>query len=56
MSDLGESESKTLVKPQFYAAEGSDEEVGIVNKGAKLHTDLRSRHIQMIAIGRQYSP
>ncbi|KAI1393764.1 amino acid permease/ SLC12A domain-containing protein [Hypoxylon trugodes] len=37
---------------QPYAAEGRpDEEVGIVNKGGRLHTDLQGRHMQMIAIG-----
>ncbi|ORY69980.1 amino-acid permease inda1 [Pseudomassariella vexata] len=40
------------VDPQLYAASGSaDEEVGVVHKGEALHQDLKSRHMQMIAIG-----
>ncbi|KAH8890922.1 amino-acid permease inda1 [Thozetella sp. PMI_491] len=34
-----------------FAAEGSDEEVGVVNKSSPLKQDLKSRHMQMIAIG-----
>lgn len=34
-----------------YAAEHSDEEVGLVNKSSPLAKDLQGRHMQMIAIG-----
>ncbi|KAK6950198.1 hypothetical protein Daesc_008524 [Daldinia eschscholtzii] len=34
-----------------YVAGRRDEEVGIVNQGRQLRTDLRNRHMQMIAIG-----
>lgn len=57
MSAPDKEEAKMVVDPHPDAAaapdkEGSDEEVGVVTKGAKLHTDLRGRHMQMIAIGR----
>ncbi|KAI1143990.1 amino acid permease/ SLC12A domain-containing protein [Hypoxylon sp. FL0543] len=53
MSDTTEKQVKgeATVDPQPYGNEGHDEEVGIINKGGQLHTDLRSRHMQMIAIG-----
>jgi len=36
-----------------YAHEGPhDEEVGVVHKGDPLKKDLKSRHMQMIAIGK----
>ncbi|KAI1417730.1 amino acid permease/ SLC12A domain-containing protein [Hypoxylon sp. FL1857] len=53
MSDTTEKQGRqeTAVNPQPYANQGRDEEVGIVNKSGQLHTDLRGRHMQMIAIG-----
>lgn len=40
------------VNPNLYAPEvHNDEEVGVVTKGEPLHKDLKSRHMQMIAIG-----
>ncbi|KAI0010296.1 amino acid permease/ SLC12A domain-containing protein [Xylariaceae sp. FL0662B] len=45
-------EKDPAASPQIYASsDGADEEVGIVHKGASLHPDLKSRHMQMIAIG-----
>jgi amino acid permease len=45
-------EAKGDAPAQSYPIEGSnDEEVGVVHKGNALKTDLRSRHMQMIAIG-----
>ncbi|KAI2615439.1 amino acid permease/ SLC12A domain-containing protein [Hypoxylon sp. NC1633] len=53
MSDTSEKQIKDenhqIIKPQVYATEPRDEEVGVVN-GA-LHQDLKGRHMQMIAIG-----
>ncbi|KAI0146019.1 amino acid permease/ SLC12A domain-containing protein [Hypoxylon sp. NC0597] len=53
MSDTAEKHAKdeAAVNPQSYASSARDEEVGIVTKSGQLHTDLRSRHMQMIAIG-----
>ncbi|KAI1376784.1 amino acid permease/ SLC12A domain-containing protein [Hypoxylon crocopeplum] len=54
MSDTTEKNVKeeTAPDPHGYATRGQqDEEVGIVNKGGQLHPDLKSRHMQMIAIG-----
>ncbi|OTA93085.1 hypothetical protein M434DRAFT_395960 [Hypoxylon sp. CO27-5] len=53
MSDTTEKQTKdeATVNPQSYASSTRDEEVGIVTKSGQLHTDLRSRHMQMIAIG-----
>ncbi|KAI0024939.1 amino acid permease [Xylariomycetidae sp. FL0641] len=50
MSDLEKNDDKDLVASQVRTA-SVDEEVGIVTKGAALKTDLRGRHMQMIAIG-----
>ncbi|KAI8964114.1 amino acid permease/ SLC12A domain-containing protein [Daldinia sp. FL1419] len=43
--------SHVMASPHSYATRSRDEEVGIVNQGGQLHTDLRNRHMQMIAIG-----
>ncbi|KAI0816309.1 amino acid permease [Xylaria sp. FL0064] len=53
MSDSDFKEKDVTVIPRHDADAGShiDEEVGIVHKGAALKTDLRGRHMQMIAIG-----
>ncbi|KAL7626394.1 hypothetical protein AAE478_003166 [Parahypoxylon ruwenzoriense] len=53
MSDASEKHVKegATAETQIYAASGTDEEVGIVHKGGQLKADLRSRHMQMIAIG-----
>ncbi|KAI1485284.1 amino acid permease [Biscogniauxia mediterranea] len=52
MSDSDKHESKEpKVNPQTYATDVADAEVGIVHKGAALKTDLKGRHMQMIAIG-----
>ncbi|KAI8634626.1 amino-acid permease inda1 [Xylariaceae sp. FL1651] len=50
MSESDSKEKEVVVSPHHYA-NGNDEEVGIVNKSNALKTDLRSRHMQMIAIG-----
>ncbi|KAK9779062.1 putative Amino acid permease [Seiridium cardinale] len=42
---------KAAVDPHLYANEPVDEEVGIAKHGDALHKDLKSRHMQMIAIG-----
>lgn len=43
------------VHPRAYTNDSQDEEVGIVDRaGGKLHTDLKSRHMQMIAIGEDF--
>ncbi|KAH9884571.1 amino acid permease [Xylariomycetidae sp. FL2044] len=53
MSETSKEQPKEpAVDPQLYATtEARDEEVGVVHKGAQLHTDLKNRHMQMIAIG-----
>ncbi|KAI1638862.1 amino acid permease [Biscogniauxia mediterranea] len=52
MSDSDKHESKEpKANPQTYATDVADAEVGIVHKGAALKTDLKGRHMQMIAIG-----
>ncbi|KAH7041026.1 amino acid permease [Microdochium trichocladiopsis] len=53
MSDSEKYEAKVAVEPA-YNQQGQDEELGAVtqsNGDNKLHTDLKSRHMQMIAIG-----
>ncbi|KAF3064490.1 putative amino-acid permease P7G5.06 [Daldinia childiae] len=53
MSEDTEKEvaNNARVSSHPYANGGHDEEVGIVNQGGQLRTDLRNRHMQMIAIG-----
>ncbi|KAI0887507.1 amino acid permease/ SLC12A domain-containing protein [Annulohypoxylon maeteangense] len=53
MSDTTEKQVKdeAAVNSQPYQTKSHDEEVGIVNKSGQLHTDLKGRHMQMIAIG-----
>ncbi|KAI0911517.1 amino acid permease [Ustulina deusta] len=51
MSETDSKEKDATVYPHHDAASHTDEEVGIVNKGAALKTDLRGRHMQMIAVG-----
>ncbi|KAI0396876.1 amino-acid permease inda1 [Xylariaceae sp. FL0594] len=52
MSESDIKEKDVHVTPQPYASSShNDEEVGIVHKGAALKTDLRGRHMQMIAVG-----
>ncbi|KAI1131665.1 amino acid permease [Nemania abortiva] len=51
MSESDSKEKDISVQPHVYASSSTDEEVGIVHKGAALKTDLRGRHMQMIAIG-----
>lgn len=54
MSDTTEHHAKkedAATEPRTHTAETHDEEVGLVSKPGQLHTDLRSRHMQMIAIG-----
>lgn len=43
---------KEVIEPHNgYGSENVDEEVGVVNKSGTLARDLKSRHMQMIAIG-----
>jgi hypothetical protein len=43
---------KEIIEPHNgYGSETVDEEVGVVNKSGTLNRDLKSRHMQMIAIG-----
>ncbi|KAI1117928.1 amino-acid permease inda1 [Nemania sp. NC0429] len=51
MSESDSKEKDVGVEPRQYANSQTDEEVGIVHKGAALKTDLQGRHMQMIAIG-----
>lgn len=51
MSESDSKEKDVGVTPRQYANSQTDEEVGIVHKGAALKTDLQGRHMQMIAIG-----
>lgn len=55
MSDttIEKKNAEDVVSPHAYAPSGGrDEEVGTVN--GQLHTDLKSRHMQMIAIGKGF--
>ncbi|KAI0434089.1 amino-acid permease inda1 [Xylaria sp. FL1042] len=51
MSESDSKDKDVIVTPHNDASSHMDEEVGIVHKGAALKTDLRGRHMQMIAIG-----
>ncbi|KAJ3579045.1 hypothetical protein NPX13_g1522 [Xylaria arbuscula] len=51
MSESDSKEKEVSVTPRNDGASHMDEEVGIVHKGAALKTDLRGRHMQMIAVG-----
>lgn len=51
MSESDSKEKEVSFTPHHDGASHMDEEVGIVNKGAALKTDLRGRHMQMIAVG-----
>lgn len=54
MAQYGEKNhtDKEVVEPHNgYGSETVDEEVGAVNKSGSLNRDLKSRHMQMIAIG-----
>ncbi|GAP88483.1 putative amino-acid permease inda1 [Rosellinia necatrix] len=50
MSDFDKKEKDASVVPH-HDTDSHDEEVGIVHKGAALKTDLKGRHMQMIAVG-----
>jgi len=45
------TDKEVLAQNDGYVPEGRDEEVGIVNKSDPLARELKSRHMQMIAIG-----
>lgn len=54
MAQFGEKShtDKEVIEPHNgYGSETVDEEVGVVNKSGALSRDLKSRHMQMIAIG-----
>lgn len=54
MAQYGEKShtDKEVIEPRNgYGSETVDEEVGVVNKTGTLARDLKSRHMQMIAIG-----
>lgn len=54
MAQYGEKSQtdKEVIEPHNgYGSENVDEEVGVVNKSGALSRDLKSRHMQMIAIG-----
>lgn len=54
MAQYGEKSQtdKEVIEPHNgYGSETVDEEVGAVNKSGTLSRDLKSRHMQMIAIG-----
>ncbi|KAI0200409.1 amino-acid permease inda1 [Astrocystis sublimbata] len=52
MSDYDTKEKDVGVVRDQYAGSATDEEVGVVNQsGGALKTDLKGRHMQMIAIG-----
>ncbi|KAI0481162.1 amino acid permease [Xylariaceae sp. FL0804] len=51
-TDIEKYDKGAAARPYVHAASSDEDvDVGIVHKGAALHTDLRSRHMQMIAIG-----
>lgn len=59
MAQFGEKShtDKEVIEPHNgYGSETVDEEVGVVNKSGALSRDLKSRHMQMIAIGMIASP
>ncbi|KAI1752355.1 amino acid permease [Xylaria castorea] len=51
MSEFDSKEKDVGGATHQYASSYRDEEVGVVHKGAALKTDLKGRHMQMIAIG-----
>ncbi|TRX90790.1 hypothetical protein FHL15_008369 [Xylaria flabelliformis] len=51
MSESDSKEKDVGIASHQYASSHMDEEVGIVHKSAALKTDLKGRHMQMIAIG-----
>jgi amino acid permease len=54
MAQYGEKSQtdKEVIEPHNgYGSENVDEEVGVVHKSGSLARDLKSRHMQMIAIG-----
>jgi amino acid permease len=48
----GEKDHDKDITVNGFAPEGSDEEVGVVNKSSPLKQDLKGRHMQVIAIGK----